>query len=84
MEGGHLIYLPSRRKRFYLKRSNPMVFNAEKAKVRIGQLCAQMIHVDESGSVLDLPPPSKADAAADAVRLEDLKARLIAAGGCSG
>ena len=31
-----------------------------------------------------VPPPSKADAAADAVRLEDLKARLIASGGCSG
>ena len=30
------------------------------------------------------PPPSREDEAADATRLEDLKARLIAAGGCSG
>ena len=29
-----------------------------------------------------VPPPSKADAEAEARRLEDLKARLIAAGGC--
>ena len=31
-----------------------------------------------------VPPPSSEDEAADATRLEDLKARLIAAGGCTG
>ena len=31
-----------------------------------------------------VPPPSREDREADKIRLEDLKARLIAAGGCSG
>ena len=51
-----LLYLPSRRKRYYLKQNGPMIYKAKKARACLGQLCPRMKHVGKSLPESDEPP----------------------------